>query len=243
MNDEEQPFSAAEFPDGPLPNRLTRSTLMGCVGLAGVMALPLMLFLPLETWGLTRWEFLLAQLAAFSAFGGGIWLLARVPSASRAHSSDPMRPLTARGDAPLLERPAEWHNRVGLGVVWMLVMLAAAGFALAAFDTGQKEAVPVGMAIVSLAGASLAAYGFFIALGRLEPPALHWVRTPATAGWLPQGGTVMLAGMTLLGWALLIATEARFAWGAIGLVILLLAIVLIAPTLQRLPARRRGQGR
>ncbi len=48
----------------------------------------------------------------------------------------------------------------------------------------------------------------------------------------------MLLGMTLLGWALLVAAEARFAWGAIGLVVLLLATLLIAPAFRRLPARR-----
>ena len=99
MNDEQQPYVAPEYADGPLPNRLTRGTLIGCVGLAGVLALPLMLFLPLETWGLPRWAFLVAQLLGFGAFGGGIWLLARVPSTARTQSNDPLHPLTARGAA------------------------------------------------------------------------------------------------------------------------------------------------
>ncbi len=239
MSDDEQPFPAAETSEGPLPNRLTRSTISGCLGLAGVMALPLLLFLPLETWALSRWAYLLVQLLAFGALGGGIWLLAQVPSTARVRSNDPMHPLTARGAAPLLERPAGWQNRAGLGAIWGLVALSSAGFALAAFDTSQQDAIPLGMALVCLVGASLAAYGFCIALGRLEPPALHWVRRPATTGWLPQGGSVMLAGLTLLAWALLIATEAHFAWGAIGLALLLLSAVLIAPALRRLPMRSR----
>ncbi len=238
MNDEQHPIVADES-DGPLPNRLTRGTLMGCVGLAGVMALPLLLFLPMESWGLSRWAYLLIQLLAFIALGGGIWLLAHVPSTARIRSNDPMYPLTARGAAPVRERPAGWPNHVGVAVVWALLALAIAGFALAAFDTGQDSAVPIGMAIVCLAGGSLAMYGLGIALGRLEPPALHWVRTPAIANWFPQGGSVMLMGLTLLAWALLIAAEDRLIWGAIGLVALLLAILLVTPLFRQLPTRGR----
>ncbi|MGE5334001.1 MAG: hypothetical protein ACM3N4_04810 [Nitrososphaerota archaeon] len=242
MNDEQEPFPAADYANDPLPNRLTRGTMMGCLGLAGVMALPLILFLPLETWGLPRWMFLLAQLLAFCAFGGGIWLLARVPSATRAQSNDPLRPLTARGTHPVLERPARWPNRLGVCVIGALLALGLLGFALAAFDLNWQAAVPAGMLVDCLAGITLAGYGAGIAYGRLVPPALHWVRTPATAHWLPQGGSVLLAGLTLTGWALLIAAEARFAWGAIGLIILLLSIVLIAPTFRRLPLRSRRLG-
>jgi hypothetical protein len=203
------------------------------------MALPLLLFLPLESWDLSRWAILLVQLLAFGALGGGIWLLAHVPSTARIRSDDPMHPLTARGAAPVRERPARWPNRVGVAVVWALLALAIAGFALAAFDTDQNGAIPIGMAIVSLAGASLAVYGLCIALGRLEPPALHWVRTPAIAGWFPQGGSVMLIGLTLLAWALLIAAEDGLIWGALGLVALLLAILLVTPVFRQLPARGR----
>jgi len=239
MNDEPQPYSATEFPDGPLPNRLTRGTLVGCLGLAGVFALPLMLFLPLESWDLPRWGFLLVQLAAFCAFGGGIWLLAHVPSATQQRTNDPMHPLTARGVAPVLERPARWVNRLGLVSVWILLLVAVVGFALAAFDVGQQVAIPLGMMVVSLSGVLLAVYGFCAAFGWVAPPSLRWVRTPATSSWLPQGGSVMLLGMTILGWALLVAAEARFIWGAIGLVVLLLATLLMAPTFRRLPTRRR----
>ncbi|HEU5349016.1 MAG TPA: hypothetical protein VFU63_10440 [Ktedonobacterales bacterium] len=239
MNDDQEPFTAAESASGPLPNRLTRGTLVGCLGLAGVLALPLMLFLSLEIWGLSRWAFLLIQLLAFGMFGGGIWLLARVPPALRERSDDPLHPLTARGTAPMLERPAGRQNRLGLAIVCTLLGLGMAGFVLAAFDIAWQAAVPVGMIGVSLVGLLLAVYGLCIALGRLEPPALRWVRTPATSYWLPQGGSVMLIGLSLTGWAMLIAAEAGLAWGAVGLVVLLLATVLIAPTFRRLPVRIR----
>lgn len=239
MNDEREPFRTADYANDPLPNRLTRGTLMGCLGLAGVMALPLMLFLPLETWGLPRWMFLFVQLLAFCAFGGGIWLLARVPSTARAQSNDPLRPLTAQGRVPVRERPARWPNRLGLCVIGALLALGIAGFALAAFDVTWQAAVPAGMLVDCLAGMALAAYGVGIAYGRFGPPALHWVRTPVMAHWLPQGGSVMLMGLTLTAWALLVAAEARFAWGAVGLVVLLLAIVVIAPTIRRLPLSSR----
>lgn len=242
MNDEQQPVPLADYPDGPLSNRLTRGTLMGCLGLVGVLALPLMLFLPFETWGWPRWALLLVQLVAFCAFGGGIWLLARVPSSARIRSNDPLHPLTASGAAPVLERPAGMANRLGVVAVVALVALALGGFVLAGFATGQQFAIPLGMALVALAGIILAIYGFCIALGRLDPPALRWVRIPATLTWLPQGGSLMLVGLTLMAWALLIATEAHFAWGAIGLVVLLLAVLLVAPTFRRLPSRGRRLG-
>ncbi|HEX5546663.1 MAG TPA: hypothetical protein VFX24_04580, partial [Ktedonobacterales bacterium] len=185
------------------------------------------------------WAILLVQLLAFGALGGGIWLLAHVPSTARVRSNDPMYPLTARGAAPMRERPAGWPNRVGVAVVWALLTLAIAGFALAAFGADQDGAIPIGMAIVCLAGASLAVYGLCIALGRLEPPAIHWVRTPAIASWFPRGGSVMLMGLTMLAWALLIAAEDRLIWGAIGLVALLLAILLVTPLFRQLPTRGR----
>jgi hypothetical protein len=242
MNDDDAPVPAVDAFDGPLPNRLTRGTMLGCVGLAGVLILPLVLFLPLDAWDLPRWAFLLLQLAAFCAFGGGLWLLARMPAAVRIRSNDPMHPLTARGDAPMVERPAERANRLGVTIIAALALLALAGFALAAFTSDGLHALAVGMALDSLVGLALIVFGVSIALGRLPSPALTWVRTPATSTWLPQGGSLMLAGATLTGWALLIAMEARFIWGAIGLVVLLLAILLVGPALRRVSPRVRQPG-
>jgi hypothetical protein len=242
MNDDEVPASTeyGEYTDGPLPNRLTGSTLLGCLGLVGVMTLPLLLFLPFEDWDLPRWAILLLQLAAFGALGGGIGLLARVPSTVRPRSSDPRRPLTARGTAPVLERPARARNRIGLAAVVGLVVLGAFGFIVAAFGGTLDGSIAVGTTLVSLSGVALAIYGCCIALRKLEPPALRWVRTPATPSWLPQGGSLMLLGLTLLAWALMIAAEARFIWGAAGLVVLLLSVLLIAPAFRRLPSWNRG---
>lgn len=243
MNDEQQPFSVADYGDGPLPNRLTRGTVLGCVGIVGVMMLPLMLFLPLEAWGLPRWANMVIQLLAFCALGGGIWLLARVPPAIRQRSRDPLHPLTARGSLPVLERPATRQNWLGLIIILILLALSATGFALAGFSIGQRNAISLGMAITSMSGFFLTIYGFCIALGRVEPPAFRWVRMPAVRSWLPQGGFVMLSGLVLLGWALLTAAEASLAWGAIGLTLLLIATLLVAPTLQRLPTRGHTAGR
>lgn len=237
MNDDEPQSQIVEFPDAPLPNRFTRGTLLGCLGILGVLALPLILYLPFETWGLARWAILGLQLLAFSGVGGGIWLLAHVPSASRERSSDPRRPRTALGRDPVLERPASWRNRLGTAAFLAALVVAAGGFAFASFSATGQLAIPLGMALVSVAGLALAAYGVCIAFGRLEPPAVHWVRTPATSRWLPQGGWVMLVGLTLLGWALLIAAEAQFAWGIVGLLVLLMATVVLAPALRRLPLR------
>lgn len=235
MNDDEPQSQIAEFPDAPLPNRFNRGTLVGCLGILGILALPLMLYLPFETWGLARWAILGLQLLAFSGVGGGIWLLAHVPSAPPERSSDPRRPRTALGRDPVLERPASWRNRLGMAAIFAALVVAAGGFAFASFSAIGQLAIPLGMAMVSVAGLALAAYGVGIAFGRAEPPAIHWVRTPATSRWLPQGGWVMLVGLTLLAWALLIAAEAQFAWGVVGLVVLLLATIVLAPAFRRLP--------
>lgn len=242
MSDNQPPLPPSptppEFPDAPLSHRFTRGTVIGCLGIACVLVLPLVFFLPLETWNLPRWALLAVQLVAFAGLGAGVWLLAHVPSSAREQSNDPRRPLTARGALPVLERPARWQNQVGVGVVLAVLALAIVGFALAAFATKQQSAIPLGMGLVCLSGLSLAVFGVGIALGRLQPPALRWVRTPAMATWLPQGGSVTLLGLTLAAWALLILMEAHYAWGAIGLVILLLATVLIAPAFRRFPIRR-----
>jgi hypothetical protein len=239
MNDDESQSQMAEFPDAPLPNRFTRGTLVGCLGILGVLALPLMLYLPFETWGLARWAILGLQLLAFCAVGGGIWLLAHVPSGKREHSSDPRRPRTARGRDPVLERPASWRNRLGMAALVAALVVGTGGFAFASFSATGQLAILLGMALVSVAGMALAVYGVCIAFGRAEPPAMLWVRTPATSNWLPQGGWVMLIGLTLLAWALLIAAEAQFAWGVVGLLVLLMATVVIAPAFRRLPPQGR----
>lgn len=243
MTDEQEPFPATEYPDGPLPNRFNRGTFLGCVGIAGVLALPLMLFLPFETWGLPRWAFLLMQLLAFCAVAGGIGLVARVPSAVRERSNDPLHPLTVRGVPPVVERPARWPNQIGLGAVCALLAVGAVGFAIAAFDTQQEAALPLGMLVTSVSGVLLATYGACIVLGRLQPPAFRWTRAPASASWLPQGGPVLLIGLVMLAWALLTAAEAHLIWGAIGLSLLLIAIVGIAPSFRRLPTGGRHMER
>jgi len=50
---------------------------------------------------------------------------------------------------------------------------------------------------------------------------------------------LVAAGAMSLPWALLIAAEDRLIWGAIGLVALLLAILLVTPLFRQLPARDR----
>ena len=46
----DNPAEQADLPggDGPLPNRFTRGTLVGCLGICCVLALPVLFFLPLK---------------------------------------------------------------------------------------------------------------------------------------------------------------------------------------------------
>ncbi len=94
----------------PLPNRFSRGTLLGCLGIACVLAMPALLFLPLDEWHVPGWVGVLVPLLALCALAVGAVLLARVPSAT-ASASDPWRPLTGAGMPPLLEHPAASGNR------------------------------------------------------------------------------------------------------------------------------------
>src|SRR5262249_60793067 len=74
----------------PLPNRFNRGTLAGCLGIVCVLALPAILFLPIETWGLPEWTLRLVPLPAMGCALGGAALLLRVAHADAATA-------TARG--------------------------------------------------------------------------------------------------------------------------------------------------
>ncbi len=110
-------------PPGPLPNRFNRATLLGCLGIACVMALPLLLFLPLDEWSVPGWLALLAPLAGIAGLAVGAGLLMRVPSGG-APARNPFAPLTAAGAPPLVERPATAANRAGAAIALALFAVA-----------------------------------------------------------------------------------------------------------------------
>jgi hypothetical protein len=219
---------------GPLTNRFTRATAVGCLGIAGVFALPTLLFLPLEDWHLSGWITQTIVLAAFAATAGGAWLLARVPSEGLARAVDALHPLTHAGRAPLREQPANGGNRAVLLAFWALVLVAAGGY-VATGAAATRDAFGASIGVVAGVGLLCLALGGLVAVGRVPVPAWAWARRPIRPGPLPQGFAVALFGLALLGWALLGAAGKRYGWGICGLAVLVLASVLLTPLAHRWP--------
>lgn len=237
-SDREAPEGGSAEP-GPLPNRFTRSTALGCLGLAGVFALPGLLFLPLEDWRLPSWLTQLMALGVFAALAGGAWLLVRVPSGGAPHARDAQRPLTRSGQSPVVERPAQRGNRVTLVALVALVALAAVGY-LATGAAATVAAEGASLLMVVVVGAVCLVMGGLVAAARVPVPAWTWARMPIQAGWRPQGVAIALFGLALLGWALLGAAGVGFRWGVVGLAMLLLASVVVSPLAQRWPRPMSG---
>lgn len=251
MNDENESdaFAAyAENGDAPLPNRLNRSTFVGCAGILGVLTLPLVLALPLVEWGVARWAYLLIHLLAFAAVSIGALLLARVPTAA-LRSLDPEHPLTRAGESPVVERPARLANRVVVLGFVVPCMLVIAGFSVAAFAVPAAAALLIGTLLACGGSLSLVVLGMLVAQRLVPPPALLWVHVPIEGRLLRPATPFLAVGLPALGWSLLTAAFAGEIWGGIGLAVVLLGAVLLVPLLRRLPplssARRRhrsGEG-
>lgn len=234
-------------PAGPLPNRFTRATALGCLGIAGVFALPALLLLPLEDWHIPHWLTESAWLGAFAAMAGGIWLLARVPSDRPVNAADARHPLTRAGRAPVVEEPAGIANRVALLAVGSLALVAAAAYLAVSVTTSPRDS-GASIVVAGAAGLVCAAVGILVTAGRLPVPAWTWVRTPIQRGARPQGAAVALFGGAVLAWALLAAAGLGYGWGVLGLAALVLGSVLVTPLSQRWPrgpesGNRPRQGR
>ncbi|MBF6590736.1 MAG: hypothetical protein IVW57_09430 [Ktedonobacterales bacterium] len=235
---DEAPVARSNDPfDGPLPNRLTRGTLLGCLGMLCVLTMPVLLFLPIERWAVPLWLALLVPLAAFGAAALGTALLARVPAGAPARSRDPQHPLTITGAPPLLERPASAANRLAVVIVGALLLCAVVGYLLASASGSPAGGLVAGILLSGLAGAVLVADGLLVSGWRLAAPALRWVRIPLQARHAPQGAPIALAGLVWLAWALWVALSAGYGIGAGGLSLLTLAIVLAAPLARRAAPR------
>lgn len=217
----------------PLPNRFTRGTLLGCVGILCVLALPVLLMLPLDSWRVPGWLAILAPLAGICALALGAMLLLRVPP-GYLPARNPFAPLTAGGMPPLVERPATAANRFGAAVALLLVSTAAAAILVIAGGSFQHHELLPALLVIGLTGCSLIVYGTLIGMNRLPPPAVRWVRQPVT-GHLRQAAPLILAGLAALTWMLLVAADAGYRWGFIGLGLLVVGGVLAAPLARRPP--------
>jgi hypothetical protein len=222
----------------PLPNRFTRGTLLGCLGILCVLALPVLLFLPLDEWRVPGWLALLVLLLAFSAMAVGVLLMAGVPPGSLPVARNPLRPLTGAGMPPIIERPAAAGNRMGALVTLALVLAGLAAVFVIAGGAFHRQALLPAILSISLASGALVVYGLLIGVGRLPPPAWRWVRTPIR-GNARSAAPLVLAGLAALAWALLVAADAGYRWGFIGLGLLVVGGVLAAPLARRLPRNDR----
>jgi hypothetical protein len=218
----------------PLPNRFTRDTLLGCVGIACVLGMVGLFFLPLDVWRVPGWLALLVPLLAFAVLVLGAWLLMRVPAGSRPIPRDPLRPLTGAGRAPLVERPAMAANRLSAGLALMLALVGAVAVGVIANGAFQRRALLPAILVTALAGCALMGFGVLVAAGKVAPPAWRWARMPLR-GAARSAIPLVLAGLAALAWALLVAADAGYRWGIIGLGLLVIGGVLAAPLARRVP--------
>lgn len=240
---DEQPGSAEYATDAPLPNRLNRGTLLGCAGLLFVLAMPALLFVPLEDWSPPLWLGLLVPLIAFASAALGAWLLARVPASSPMRSRDPAHPLTSTGQSPVIERPAARPHRLAAAGAALLVVAGVGGYGLASASALARAPLMRGLGLSGLAGIALTLDGFLVSGGRLPVPAWRWVRVPVQSSLSRQGAPLVLMGLVEITWALWVALGAGLGLGAAGLALLTLVMVLAAPLGRRASPRQRDDER
>jgi hypothetical protein len=210
------------------------STLSGCLGLICVLALPVLLFLPLDGFVPAPWFGRLLSLAGVAISAVGVWLVARVPAATSRRAVDPLRPLTSEGHVPLREVPASRGNRIGLAAAVALTALCGAGVVLVVFAPHARDVLS-GTLLCAGGGCASAVYAILAARGTLPAPALRWLRQPIRGGYPPVW--FLLVGGVSLVWALIIAFEAGYAWAAAATTLVILLGLLAGPAGQRLPPR------
>jgi hypothetical protein len=238
-NRDEPPVSAGQVdPGGPLPNRLSRGTFVGCLGILCVLALPALLFLPVEDWRLPVWLVRMVPLLGLSIVAVGVWLLGRVP-ASASRRVDPLHPLTSAGHPPVVERPATGANRLGLAIAVCLSLVCLGGYVTVSAGSPHGVGVLVGTLIATAGGFALLVYGLLAATRRLDAPALRWVRAPIEGGVVFQALPAVLIGFVTLVWALFVAAGEGYLWAPAGVGLLILSWAVSGSILQRLPRSGR----
>lgn len=226
-----------EAGDGPLPNRFTRGTALGCLGILCVLTLPALLALPVEQWHLPGWVPRLIPLVGIAIVAIGASLLARVPGSAPPPPPDPQHPLTRSGSSPIREEPATGANRLGLVVALALVVCCAAGYLLVTVSSAASGGELIGSLLAWAAGMALIAYTALVVRHVLAGPAWVWVRTPIRGMLAPQLLPFAIVGFVALVWALFIAAALGYVWAPVGVGVLLLALALSGPLLRRLPPR------
>lgn len=228
--------------EAPLQVRLDRGTLIGCLGILCVLALPALLFLPVESWYLPAWLLHLVPVVAIGMAALGAWLLTQVPPSHTARSSDPLQPLTRQGFSPVLEQPARRDNRAGLIFAYALILLGLIGYGFVIFGA-TDTVVLTGTLLASGAGGMLLLYSVLAARHRLPVPAWQWVRIPIQGGLVLQALPLAVIGLVMLVWALFVAAGQGYIWAPVGIGVLIVGSALIGPMTQRLPRRRSDHRR
>lgn len=223
--------------DAPLPNRFSRGTLTGCVGILCVLTLPALLFVPIEEFNVPGWIQRLIPLLGVTVVVAGAWLLSRVPTASTPRSGEPDHPVTRSGRAPVLERPATTANRAALVVSAALAICCAGGYALVSTAGGARPVV-AGTLLSYLAGMLLLGNSLLAMANRTPAPAWRWERVYiARNNARTQAVPFACAGIVSVLWSLFVASEQGYIWAPLGVGVMLLAGALTGPILLRLPER------
>lgn len=238
MTERDEPERIGEdFGEGPLPNRFNRGTAIGCLGILCVLALPVLLALPVEQWRVPGWVPRLVPLVGVAVVALGASLLARVPGAAASRPADPLRPLTRAGVAPVREEPATTANRCGLACASLLVLVCLGGYVLVSVAGASGGGVLAGTLIAWAAGMALVVYAALASRRVIASPGWFWVRTQIRGGVAPQALPFGVVGFVTVVWALFVATGQGYFWAPVGVGVLLLALALAGPILQRLPPR------
>lgn len=212
------------------PARITRETLIGCLGLVCVLLTLPLLWLAVGVGG--GWLAHVLPLLAFIAAIGGAALTLVVPASRVTRSSDPQRPLTHQGGAPMVERPAALGNRLSWASAAFLIVCAVAGFAAESLTGGEAA---WGLALMLVAGALLLTHGGLVGFRLVPPPALRWLRLSIYNGPIRQSAALLATGFVAVGGALFLALLDGRLWGVLGLALLVAALALMTPLTRRIP--------
>jgi hypothetical protein len=214
-----------------LTARHQRETLIGCLGIACVLLFAPLLWLAVGA--PTPWLARLAPLAGAVVVMAGITLMLRVPGSDTPRSRDPHKPLTRAGALPVVERPATLATRASLALAIALAALTGGGYFIAALAGAGKMVWALPVSLIS--GLALFAQGALARAGRFPAPALRWQRLTITGGALGRGASLSAAGLTGVGATLLLATLDGDSWGFVGISLLLMAVIALAPFARRAP--------
>ena len=227
----------SEYGREPLPNRLDRSTLGGCLGIACIFALLVLLWFAIDLGQAPIWISAFAPTLAFALGAFGLILVARVPTGPAPRTRNPLRPLTREGAPPLVERPAHLANRLSLVGVLLLGAVILSGYALLIALPTPGYGLLYGPLITAAASLALTISGMAVGMRRLPAPAWTWERLPLNGPVARQGGLLVLLGGAPLAGSLLTAMLAGYRWAPLAFGLLLLIGVFALPFVRRRSSR------